>query len=158
MNKKILAIVGILVLVIIVAMVLRSSTIAKNTNKNTSDSAAKSRLTTDIESASLTPTDLESISGGVATRQFIDGIFVHGITAVLPDLPAGQFYAGWLIPNDGATAVVATGTLTKQSDSYMLNYSSPIDYRTYSSIAVTIQTAQNQPMQTAVISGMFGTN
>lgn len=114
-------------------------------------------LATDIDSVDLVPVPGQS-GNGIASRQFLDGIFVHGITAELPDPPVGQFYGGWLVMNGDTAHALFTGTLVKQGASYSLDFSSPTDQRSYTEVRITLQTAQNQPMQATVVSGTFSTN
>lgn len=111
-------------------------------------------LAATIQSIDLSPA-LNQTGTGIATRQYIDGIFVHGITAELPDPPTGQTYGGWLVMNGDTAHALFTGTLMKQGTSYSLDYSSPLDQRSYTEVRVTAQTGASQAMQTMVMSGTF---
>ena len=53
-------------------------------------------FSSDVTIATLYSPSGEARLTGIATRQFVDVVFIHGITATLPDLPPDQFYAGWL--------------------------------------------------------------
>ena len=127
-------------------------------SSTTSDASQTSSVTLPVGMDSATLVAANGQTGaGVATRQVVDGIFVHGVTAVVADPPAGQFYAGWLVSGNDIVHAVYTGKFVKQADSYSLDYSSPIDYREYSEVLVTLQTAENQAPQTTILSGTFQT-
>lgn len=107
-----------------------------------------------IETAALDPQD-GSDGQGIATRQFIDGIFVHGVSAVLPEPSVGETYVGWLAESGATTGAVRTGPLVKQGDSYALDYSSPVDYTGYNDVLVTLQRTQQATPETIILRGSF---
>lgn len=107
-----------------------------------------------IETTTLSSTTDEAAQGA-ATRQYIDQLFVHGVTALLPDAPPGQVYAGWLLKNGNRHDSVATGTFRKDGDSYTLDFSSPVDYSDYTDVLVTLQHAGSTQPETDVITGSF---
>lgn len=112
-------------------------------------------ITTDIETATLhSPIDRPDVTG-VATRQFVDVVFVHGITAVLPDLPVEQFYAGWFLTASDPDHPLSTGRLVKDGGQWLLSYSSPTDQRHYDGVIVTVQSGEGQPSGPTVLTGTF---
>jgi len=117
--------------------------------------ATSSVMVTDgIESVSLTPS-IGQTGTAVATRSFANGNFLHGITANVPDPTDGKVYQAWLLKNGDSTTAVATGTLVKDTTGYTLDFSSATDYRSYSDVWVTLQSASDQGPKTLVLSGSF---
>ncbi len=109
----------------------------------------------DVATATLhSPTNIADVTG-VATRQFVDVVFVHGVTARLPELPVGQFYAGWLVQAADVAHPLPTGKLLKDATQWTLNFSSPTDYSSYDGVLVTIQAGDGQPPGTTVLTGTF---
>ena len=158
MKKNVLIVtLAILIIGLGVFLVTRKSVSAQTTNSTPSQSPTSVAIPADVDTADLVAENGQTGSG-IATRQFMDSMFIHGLTVTLADPPAGQFYAGWLIENGDANTAVLTGKLINQADgSYSLDYSSPVDYRSYSEVLVTLQTAENQAPQTPVLSGTFQT-
>lgn len=109
----------------------------------------------DVQTAMLhSPTGDPTVTG-VATSQFVDVIFVHGMSATLPDLPVGQLYAGWLVKAADPTRPLPTGKFTKDAAGWTLNFSSPIDQSGYDGVLVTVQTGENQAPGAVVLTGSF---
>jgi len=117
-------------------------------------SGGTSAITNGIESITLVAS-VGHQGTAIASRSTLDSIFIHGISADLADPPAGQTYAGWLVKNGDAATAVSTGTLVKDGTGYALNFSSPTDYRSYTDVWVTLQTAASQGPKTLVLSGSF---
>ena len=147
-------VVSVVVLLVALAIGLFWKSQQPTTGKTISDSAIAVPIDTNIETATLTATEGQT-GDGVATRQFVDNLFVFGITAELPEPPTGQVYMSWLVKNADAATAVATGQLLNQTDGYTVEYSSPMNYTAYDEVQVTLQTGQSQPMGTTVVSGAF---
>lgn len=111
----------------------------------------------DVATATLHSPTGDATATGVATHQFVEVVFVHGITATLPDLPPGQFYAGWLIKAADVAHPLPTGQLLKDASHWTLNFSSPTDYSSYDGVIVTVQTGEGQAPGTTVLTGSFQT-
>jgi hypothetical protein len=148
--------IAILILVLILGAGAIVWYVARSSAAHAPTPTASIPIQSTIESATLTAAAGQT-GTGIATRQFIDGMFIHGVTAELPDPPAGQSYAGWLVQGGDTASAEFTGTLMKQGADYTLDYSSPTDQQDFSEVRITLQTTLNQPMQSTVLSGTFST-
>lgn len=111
-------------------------------------------IESEVESASLT--SIEGQEGkGVATRQKIDSIFVHGITAELPPSSDDKVYIAWLTKNGDMTTAIKTGKLKLQDDNYSLDYSSPVDYMSYPEVIITLQSEIQTTLGRVILKGAF---
>ena len=109
----------------------------------------------DVATATLYSPNSDDSKTGVATRQYVDVIFVHGVTATLPDLPPDQFYAGWLVSAADPTHPLPTGKFIKDAGNWSLSFSSPTDESSYDGVLVTVQTGENQAPGATILTGSF---
>lgn len=91
----------------------------------------------------------------LASRSFLDGTFMHSVTAKIGDPAPGKFYEGWLVRG---TSFFSTGKMIKKDGSYVLNYSEVKDGRDYKMIVITEETEaqglDNKP-EAHVLEGEF---
>ena len=109
----------------------------------------------DVTTATLHSPGGDLTVTGVASRQFIDGIFVHGVSATLPELPTGQRYAGWLVSAADTAHPLPTGTLTKDTNGWSLTFSANTDDRWLGGVLVTVQPGDSLVAGPTVLEGTF---
>ncbi len=73
---------------------------------------------------------------GTATKIFDGHVFLHTITAKLPDPANGKRYEGWLINNENSESL-PTGILQNISGTYNLYFTSNTDQSAFSRIVIT---------------------
>lgn len=80
---------------------------------------------------------------GTATRIFANGVFTHSVNVSIGDPAHGKFYEGWLVNMSLSPKFFSTGKLTKNNNSYKLNFTSNKDYYSYNSIVITEEIETN---------------
>jgi len=102
--------------------------------------------------------NLEDVSGGggtgVATRDMVNGKFVHSVIAALPDPEAGMFYEGWLV-NTVTDDVVSTGTFRIAKGGFILDFTSSTDLTDHNQVVVTLEKVDDGKPETHVLEGTF---
>ena len=77
---------------------------------------------------------------GNATRVYEGGYFLHTATAGIDDPPDGKFYEGWLVKQDPELKFISTGKMTKEGDTYYLQFTAESDLRDYDEVVITEET------------------
>ena len=80
---------------------------------------------------------------GTATRIFANGVFTHSVNVSIGDPAHGKFYEGWLVNMLLSPKFFSTGKLTKNNNSYKLNFTSNKDYYSYNSVVITEEIETN---------------
>lgn len=97
-------------------------------------------------------------SQGTAQRLFAQGLFLHGVEAQLPDVPAGQFYEGWLVRGEQGNTdfqFVSTGKMEKQESTWTLLFTSQTDYTAYNGVVITRETTDDGEPEVHILEGSF---
>ena len=80
---------------------------------------------------------------GTATRIYDEKEFTHTVTANIDDPADGKFYEGWLVTKTPSLDFISTGELTKDGDSYILEFTSPEDQSAFNEVVITEETSAN---------------
>ena len=97
---------------------------------------------------------LFSASGGSAAGGE-DGKFTHSVIALIPDLPSGQFYEGWLVKKEGGQVVnfFSTGKMTKEGGAYILNFEDTKDYPEHNDVVITLEEVDDKKPEKHILEG-----
>jgi len=84
----------------------------------------------------LSVTDSEDY--GVATREYVDGVFTYEVILSIEDPPLGFFYEGWL----AGGRVISTGALEKEEENtYTSTFTSEEDLTNLTDVIITQETS-----------------
>ena len=102
--------------------------------------------------------NLKDVTGGdgtgVATREMVNGKFVHSVIAALPDPTPGTFYEGWLInPDTGDT--ISTGRFRIAKGGFILDFTSSKDLTDHKQVLVTLEKVDDNNPETHMLEGSF---
>jgi len=104
------------------------------------------------------PDDLEKAvlmgaeGSGIATREIVEGKFLHSVLADLPDPESGKFYEGWLGRNG---EYVPMGKLFSGKGGFILSYSSNVDMSDYNGVVVSLETSLGDGPTEKILEGSF---
>ncbi len=105
----------------------------------------------DIEKA-----ELKDVTGGtatgIATREFVNGVFTHSVLVDLPDPEPGYFYEGWLVKGD---KFFSTGKMRIAKGGYLLEYDSHVDYSDYGKVVITLEKVFDATPEKHILEGTF---
>lgn len=96
-----------------------------------------------------------SVYGGDAYRTYENNKFVFKVSASLPDLGSGQQYQSWLV-NPSSKKFLSTGTLTKNSDRWIVTFTADQDAREFTQVVITSGKSVSDPTKSkSVVTGDF---
>ena len=100
--------------------------------------------------------ELKDVTGGtasgIATREFISGVFTHTVLVDLPDPQPGYFYEGWLVKGD---KFLSTGKMRIAKGGYLLEYDARVDYSDYDKVVITLEKVFDATPEERILEGTF---
>ena len=111
----------------------------------------KIEIPEDLEKAVLEDVS-GGISGGIATRDFKNGKYIHTALADLPDPEGAMFYEGWLIKGDD---FISTGKMRIAKGGYILEFESTTDYSDYDGVVITLEKIFDNNPEKHILEGSF---
>lgn len=79
--------------------------------------------------------------------------FVLLVEAILPDLPSGQNYAGWLATSSSDRNPMSLGKLEKNDEKFTLSFDQNGDYSKYKVVIITSETNDDNKPETRLLEG-----
>lgn len=95
-------------------------------------------------------------ASGISRASFQNGTYIlHAQINNLTDPSNGEFYEGWAVRKN-PPALISTGKLEKVGESYINEFSSQIDYTSYTDYVLTIEPDDGNPApDTHVVEGVM---